>query len=272
MWVRNFAEPQAALAGLVDAAAVGQLVASVGDSDPRALPRAIVSALGKDLPVGHCAVFEFSEQARPSLCFEAGAESAPTIPDDAAASYMAGHYQADRLYGIVCELLRVGRAETVILAQSRADISNPAYLQNCYQRGNVSDRLSMVVPGRQDRQVNRWLAVNLYRQQGASPFAVEDIGRADSLLRIVACAVLARHRLIGTAPAAVLPQPDAPVLSAREEEVADLLCAGLSTPAIAARLGIARTTVTTLRKRAYSKLGAANAQEFAARWSRRGTT
>lgn len=270
MWVRNFGEHQTATPGLVDVGAMGLLVTALGESDQRALPRAIVGALGKDLPVGHCAVFEFSEQARPRLCFEAGVETAPAIPDEAGASYVAGHYQADRLYGIVCELLRTRRPETVVLAQGRTDISNRAYLQNCYQRGNVSDRLSMLLPGTHAPHVDRWLAVNLYRRYGASPFAVEELGRAEQLLRVIASVVLARHRLANRAPPTVSPEPAAPALSARENEVAELLCAGLSTPKIAARLGIASTTVTTLRKRAYAKLGAANGQEFAARWSCRG--
>jgi DNA-binding CsgD family transcriptional regulator len=268
MWVRNFAEHPPAGPARVDAAAVGQMMAAMGEADARALPRSIVRALDHDLPVGHCAVFEFSEQARPRLCFEAGAQSAPAIPDEAGTSYVAGHYQADRLYGLVCELLRSRQPETVILAQGRKDISDRAYLQNCYQRGNVSDRLTMVLPATQEPRVDRWLAVNLYRQQGTSPFAVEDLARAEPLLRLVGAAVAARHRLARNAPQCPTPAPAAPALSAREREVADLLCAGRSTPEIAGHLGIAPTTVTTLRKRAYAKLGAANAQEFAARWSR----
>jgi DNA-binding CsgD family transcriptional regulator len=269
MWVRNFAEHRPGRPAIVDAAAMGDLMAAMGKDDARALPRAIVGALDKDLPVGHCAVFEFSAQARPRLCFEAGARSAAAIPDEAGASYVAGHYQADRLYGLVCEVLRSRQPETVILAQGRTDISDRAYLQNCYQRGNVSDRLTMLLPGTQEERVDRWLAVNLYRQQGTRPFAVEDLARAEPLLRVVGAAVVARHRLSRGEPDSPAPAPAAPVLSAREREVADLLCAGRSTPEIADRLGLAPTTVTTLRKRAYAKLGAANAQEFAARWSRR---
>lgn len=269
MWVRNFAEGRPAKPARVDAAAVSEMMAAMGDSDARALPRSIVRALDKDLPVGHCAVFEFSEQARPRLCFEAGAQSVPAIPDEAGTSYVAGHYQADRLYGVVCELLRSRKPDTVILAQAREDISDRAYLQNCYQRGNVSDRLTMLLPGTQGSAVDRWLAVNLYRQQGERPFAVEDLPRVESLLRFVGTAVVARHRLAHRAPQ---PAPacaqSAPALSARERDIADLLCAGRTTPEIADRLGIAATTVTTLRKRAYAKLGAVNAQEFAALWSR----
>lgn len=270
MWVRSLGEHLSVSPGLVEVEAISRVMSALGEADERALPRAIVSALAKDFPVGHCAVFEFSELARPRLCFEAGAATAPAIPAEAGASYVAGHYQADRLYGLVCELLRGGRPDTVVLAQCRTDISDRAYLQNCYQRGNVTDRLSILLPSNQAPQMNRWLSVNLYRQHGASLFAVEDLGRAEPLLRVIVSAVLARHRLAGMAPPPEFQQRLAPVLSGREYEVAELLCAGLSTPKIAARLGIAPTTVTTLRKRAYDKLGAANAQEFAARWSRRG--
>lgn len=271
MWVRNFAEQRAGRPAMVDAAAMDHLMSAMGEPDARALPRAIVGALEEELPIGHCAVFEFSEQARPSLCFEAGAQSATAIPDEAGRSYVAGHYQADRLYGLVCEVLRSRQPGTVILAQGRTDISDSAYLQNCYQRGNVSDRLTMLLPSTQEPRLDRWLAVNLYRQQGENPFAVEDLARAEPLLRVVGAAVVARYRLARRTPATSVPERSLPALSAREREIADLLCAGLSTPEIAARLGVAPTTVTTLRKRAYAKLGAANAQEFAARWSRLAT-
>lgn len=269
MWIRPLAQCPASSSN-VDAAKVTRLMEAVGEPDARALPRAIVDFLGAALPARHCAVFVFSEQGRPRLCFEAGVGSAQPIPDEAGASYVADHYHADRLYGLVCDLLREGGSDLVVLEQGRTDIRDLAYLEHCYKRGHVSDRLSILVPHAQGHSRRGWLAINLYRQHGEPAFVQEDLARTEPLLRVVSAASIARHRLAET----LVPfQPPVPLtsprcLSLREAQVADLLCAGLSTPMIAAQLGVLSTTVTTLRKRAYAKLGASNGQEFAARWTR----
>lgn len=268
MWVHSFPVWSGPCAGHVDAERVERLLAAVGEADARALPRAVLHLLAEELPVGHCAIFEFSEQARPQLCCEAGAGSRRPIPDDAGASYVGGHYHADHVYGVVCELLRGRREDGVLVEQGRSDISDRAYLQDCYERGNVADRLSLLVPHRKDSQLRGCLAVNLYRQQGERPFLVDELAAAGPLLRLVAGAVMANRRLGMPLRAAPSPVRARHPLSAREAEIAELVCGGLSTARIAARLRVAPTTVTTLRKRAYEKLGAANAQEFAARWAR----
>lgn len=57
-------------------------------------------------------------------------------------------------------------------------------------------------------------------------------------------------------------------LSKRQREVADLVTEGLSTPEIAAELGISVSTVVQHLQSMYAKTGMRNRTEFAVWWTR----
>lgn len=98
---------------------------------------------------------------------------------------------------------------------------------------------------------------------GAEGLAGSDAAR---LARLASCAFLVRevHRAVGPAAATPAARVDAAqvrlgiraaALSGRERQVCARIAGGHSAPSIAAELGIATSTVMTLRKRAYAKLG-----------------
>lgn len=88
----------------------------------------------------------------------------------------------------------------------------------------------------------------------------------ERMARLVSCAFFARevHRVLGPRAAAPAGRVDsaqvrlslrAAALSGRERQICARIAGGHSAVSIAAELGIATSTVTTLRKRAYAKLG-----------------
>lgn len=119
------------------------------------------------------------------------------------------------------------------------------------------------------------LGVIILTGHGDVDMAVEQmkVGAVDFLQKPVSAAALAdaletatRHAR-GQAAALDLMRRAA-ALSAREREIADLICRGLTNREIGQSLNIAVRTVEVHRARVVEKLGAANSAELAALWQR----
>ena len=127
-----------------------------------------------------------------------------------------------------------------------------------YRRMQISDRLSIVYSTRKGTV----FGVNLYRTSQRKPFLHGEICRLIAvapLIRQVHCFALASSQ---QACVSIRRLEHAhhqlrtrfPELSEREVDVCSRIACGISAEGIAAEFGLSCSTVTTLRKRAYSKL------------------
>jgi DNA-binding CsgD family transcriptional regulator len=156
---------------------------------------------------------------------------------------------------------RSGEDDVMLFRQNAADIRDPAYRDRLYRHFNLSERISLV------RSVNgRWFTFNVYRDVGSGPFDARDIDVLSGLAALLVTST-AKHVALTTklqvksAPAqsrafleSLLGSIE-PRLTPRERHVCSLALMGHSIDAIAAILSIRQSTVATLRRRAYSKLG-----------------
>jgi len=141
----------------------------------------------------------------------------------------------------------------------REDIPDNAWKRDIYERENFPDRLSFLfAPSPEHR-----LSVNLYRsaQRGHfRPHELETLLPIGSLIAQVFKSRLVSPKAFSAATTSeqfeVALHARAPLLSARETAVCARIATGMSVDGIAADLGVAPSTVMTLRKRAYAKLQA----------------
>jgi DNA-binding CsgD family transcriptional regulator len=149
----------------------------------------------------------------------------------------------------------------MIFRQRAVDIRDPEYRDSLYRRFNLLERISLI------RAVTgRWFVVSVYRNVQSGNFEPRDI----NLLRemgalLVACT--ARHASLAAGALTAKPASRSgdylesllksiePRLTRREQQVCSLALAGETVGGIAANLGIRQSTVATLRRRAYAKLG-----------------
>lgn len=156
------------------------------------------------------------------------------------------------------------------------DIPVAGWRNEIYDREQLSGRLTFLYAPR-PRQV---YSINLYRRAPPGPFRSGEVQRllaVAPLLRQVHRQVLAGRPLTASLPESLPESPGAAAaeaeqvlarvarnLSPRELQVCARIALGISADGIAADLGIASSTVLTLRKRAYAKL--ADAGVVGGRW------
>lgn len=168
--------------------------------------------------------------------------------------YMAGYWRSDQTTALAQRLQEQQSCAVTALHQRAQDIPLDAWRQEIYERERLADRLSFVYSLACDES---W-AINLYRDTRVGAF------RAAEVERLLGVAPLLRqvHRTLNPRPDGVR-EPEAlaarlrrhvPALSARELAVCARIGCGIGTDGIAAELGIAPSSVCTLRKRAYAKL------------------
>ena len=209
----------------------------------------------------HATAFRFDAglQARVVLTASIGASG---IALESARVYSgSGLYRHDQLIEAVRRKSEAGDDGPVILRLRREDIDNPAYGEQLWDRFGLLERVSALSP-----LDGHWSAINLYRDRTAGRFQASDIRRFASLAPLM-LALLRRHLAalhpsaqsdaagrIGPEAAAALLMRLPVRLSAREREVCALTLAGHTREGIGLGLGIAPSSVATLRRRAYRKL------------------
>jgi DNA-binding CsgD family transcriptional regulator len=180
--------------------------------------------------------------------------------------YRQRYYRQDQATAIAKQLHtdthRNPRAITA-LHYSRADVPVPAWRDEIYVRARLSDRFSFFYTPAQGKPH----AVNLYRDENCGQFSATDINKllgVAPLLRQVHVGVL---QSTSNEPGIATLQANeaiehavnklhtlAPELSDREKQVCARIAHGMTADGISADLGIATSSVATLRKRAYAKL------------------
>jgi len=233
-----------------------RFVMAIGEPD---FAQNAVAFLNTQVKIDHVALFSLDHELIPHFL---GAAS----KTGSAKALLAGRlYERSMFYRHDPNAHRIsdrsGEDDVMLFRQNAADIRDPAYRDRLYRHFNLLERISLV------RSVNgRWFTFNVYRDVGSGPFDARDIdilSRSAALL--VTCA--AKHVALTTKLQGTSARPQSRAflesllgsiesrLTLRERHVCSLALMGHSIDAIAAILRIRQSTVATLRRRAYSKLG-----------------
>lgn len=241
----------------IDPAALAAVVDALGSA---AFGGALLDALAPLLRAAHLTVFRFDAGLQARVVLTASAGGGAVARRSAQVYAGSGLYRHDRLLGVLRQTAG-GTGAPAVLRMRRRDIVDSAYGTQLWDRFGLVDRLSALAC-----LDGPWTAVNLYRDRATGLFSAGDARRFAALSPLL-LALLRRH-LAALQPAAdagpatrVPPEAAAALLrrlparlSAREREVCALTLAGHTRQGIGLALGIAESSVATLRERAYRKL------------------
>lgn len=154
-------------------------------------------------------------------------------------------------------------APLIALRQGIQDVPHSGWRETIYERAQLCDRLTLLyapVP-------HSVFAINLYRSSASGGYGGEEL---DRVLDVAPLVRRVHRNALGAAAAPQTGTPArvaqaeqalasrAPRLSLRERQVCARIAVGLTADGIGADLGVSPSTVVTLRKRAYEKLGVHN--------------
>ena len=241
-----------------DAGALAQVVDRLGEDG---FGPSLLAWLAPALRAAHATAFRFDAglQARVVLTASAGGGGVAVVWG----GVLAGRGLSGRDLG-----RGGGRRHTAARADApaivrlrREDIDDPAYGEQLWDRFGLVERLSAL-----SLLDGHWTAFNLYRDRAAGAFAARELKRFVALAPLL-LALLRRHLAtlqpsaqagpagrVGPEAAAALLLRLPVRLSTREREVCALTLAGHTREGIGLALGIAASSVATLRRRAYRKL------------------
>lgn len=222
---------------------------------------ALLAALAPPLQAVHLTVFRFDAALSARVVLTAGLDGGRVAARSARVYGGSGLYRHDRLLAAL-QRPAMPAGTPLLLRTRRHDITEAAYGAQLWDRHGLVDRLSAL-----DGHDGPWTSLNVYRDDAAGPFGRSEtrrfarlaplllalLRRHLDLLQPAAASMATAHRVPPEAAAALLQR--LPVrLSAREREVCALTLSGHTRQGIALALGIAESSVATLRERAYRKL------------------
>jgi DNA-binding CsgD family transcriptional regulator len=230
------------------------LIGSLGSASfaPRAL-----DYLNAQFRADHLSLLVFDRDLVPHLAAAASRSGSGTALR-AAKVYERGSFHR---FDPGLQYLRRGWAdsETVLFRLDPADLRDSRYRSGIYGRFGIVERVSLI-----RRVLGRWLLLNVYRDRASGKFddaALSCLAASAALL--VACA--GKHVALAEAGTRLRPGTAASFdallrsfstrLTERERQVCAHALAGLTVAGIASTLGVKESTVSTLRRRAYAKLG-----------------
>jgi len=233
----------------------------------------IVDAIGKDM---FCdLVSEFCEDsvnaAEVALFYfpvndEPRCLSTDVKVHDAVVEYVEGAYRRDANFKRLSS--QVGaQSDFAIGSLHMKQISNPVYSEQFYKRTGVEKKLSLVA------QLDGGLVYgNFYRRPNQADFNRQDMHRLQTVWNFCLSCFRQHVRFASISVpdftdrqarlAVVRKFLHVEGLSRREADVTSRIVLGYSTTAIALDLEIAENTVSTLRRRAYEKLGICSQNEL----------
>lgn len=242
----------------VDAGAVALLFEAGHAATPG---QAMLAFLNRLLPVRYLTVVEHADPAGPVLA-EGHVHGAdvPNITGECWLIYRRHFYGFDDATRLAARmrLEAPASAPLVALRHAQREIPRADWRRLIYERRQLVDRFSLLhAPAR-----GAAFAINCYRDEAQGPFGALEVERLLALAPLLAQA----HRQAASRTSAALDLDEriaaarealrrrAPRLSARELDACARIACGSSVDAIAEDLGIAPSTVITLRRRAYAKL------------------
>ncbi len=243
----------------LDLASVALLLDAPHDAAPARRMLAFVNQLA---PVDHICLVEYPEAAPTLIEGHAHAADAPNVTQECFSIYRRHYYRSDQAT-VIAEHLRhqTGHAPVTALHCRAGDLPVASWRNEIYERRHLADRLSFLYAP----LPHTAFAINLYRNESRGAFRDAEI---EALLAVCPLLRQVHHSALRHAPPQEMAAPQSqalaraaaqiarkvPQLSPREREVCARIACGISADGIAADLGIAPSTVITLRKRAYAKL------------------
>jgi DNA-binding CsgD family transcriptional regulator len=242
---------------VLDTDQTADLIGAIGTPG---LGAALLTALAPALRCAHLSAFVFDAQLLPHqvMAESLGGTTVAELAGQIARS--AGLYRWDpNTYAI--SAAAPSHDEVLTTRRRISDIAPDDQTHALYLRFALVDRVSLLA-----RAGETWFALNLYRDQQAGEFDQATLAAWGASARLLA-ALLRRHFEWRPPPVwrramrpdnaalekrlALLPGR----LSAREQQVCARALRGITNPGIALDLGVQLSTVNTLRRRAFAKLG-----------------
>jgi len=144
-----------------------------------------------------------------------------------------------------------------------SDIGSAGFRRRFFDAPGIVERVSVV-----RRSRTGWCGMNVSRHASKGPFSETELDAIAGLARLALPMLpLTRTRIASTSALTPVHLEDRfalrfPSLTERERQVCARAAFGMSVEATALALGIAKTSVLTLRQRAYRRLGAASSREL----------
>jgi len=249
---------------LLDAGAVAHLL-DAGSEQAPALD--MLDFINQVVPVEYISLVEYIDGV-PSQVEGHAAGRHHNITAECFALYKKRFRRADDITRLATRMSAEAPSDAPVTAMlyDLADIPDPAWREQIFVDRKLTGRLSFLytpVP----RTV---FAIHLYRNRQNGSFGESDVARLLGLAPLLKRAhrnALFAQRASADTPLRVANiertlQRTAPQLSAREREVCARIACGIGADGIAADLGVAASTVMTLRKRAYLKLSIHGRQQL----------
>lgn len=250
--------------GQLDFGRALDLLAAIGHDDVNAMAGAILSTVATAAPIVQCTIFAYEFGNRPRTVAVADRRGGRFL-QDIADSYARHYYALDGNQRVIAPATPARSDTAIVLHQQASDeIDHPGYRATCYQRPNVSDRLSLLVQPAGDI----WLSVNFYRDSAQGKFAPGDIAAIETLAPLFSHAVKHHYRLNGQPAQGAGPMMLAslrrhcPTLSKRELDVLRGVLEGWTAQEIADAMGLQPSSVVTYQKRAYKRMGISSQRQL----------
>ena len=250
--------------GQLDLGRAFDLMSAIGHPDVNAMAGAILKTVASAAPIVQCTIFAYEFGNRPRTVAVADRRGGRFL-QDIADSYARHYYALDGNQRVIVTGAPAGTDTAIVLHQQASDeIGHAGYRAACYQRPNVSDRLSLLVQPAGDI----WLSVNFYRDSAQGKFAPGEIAAIETLAPLFAHGVQHHYRLNGQPVQGVAPMMLAslrrhcPELSKRELDVLRGVLEGHTAAEIAEATGLQPSSVVTYQKRAYKRMGISSQRQL----------
>lgn len=250
--------------GQLDLGRALDLLAAIGHADVNAMAGAILKTAGAAASIAQCTIFAYEFGNRPRTVAVADRRGGRFL-QDIADSYARHYYALDGNQSVIAPAARPKLDPAIVLHQQASDeIDHPGYRATCYQKPNVSDRLSLLVQPAGDI----WLSVNFYRDSSQGQFQPGEVAAIETLSPLFAYAAKHHYSVNGQPTQGVAPmmlarlRQHCPALSKRELDVLRCVLEGLTAVEIAETMGVQPSSVITYQKRAYKRLGIASQRQL----------
>ena len=249
---------------------VATLLEKLGLSDRHAVAEEVLHLLGPLVPLAQCTIFSFEAAGRARTVAVGDRARTRELPDISQAYVqrfyrLDGAWQAMQAHEAAARKASPQRPHIVLHRQAASDVQHPEYRQTCYTLPQVAERLAILSL----HEGRRWLSVNLYRGVEHGLLGERDIATVEALAPLIVQAVRLHYtgQVLSSDLMALMLDRLAlrgPVLTARDEDVVRGLLQGLSTAALAERLGLTTASAQTYTKRLYRKLGVSGHKDLVA--------
>lgn len=229
---------------------------SVGSED---FANRLMSSFVHHVPSSHCTVFALQDngRARTVSCAGHHAESASRTAQD----YLRlGFDELDTNMRWLARRQIRGQRQLWCTSQQADEVRDERYRRLCYGENGLRERLSLLIVFENGDRV----AVNFYRTHGLMPYSPEEQAELCRHGELLAVAVLRHTQLIPDGRSADHPPSLMARLSGRERQLITHILSGSTTREAAQAMGVAESTATTYRRRAYQHLGVRTHRELMA--------